>query len=224
MVIEPDEDAEGMEAMRIGEIGDGGPDDGFVGDIEVDIVGVAESGGAPIDLEDFGALIFDDQPVAWFEGFSDFEGDAGDDIAEEILHGKADDSDDDGGTENHSLDILAIDAADDEEDRGDDGENGEDLAKKLRGRLVLFLFIPEFPEVAFEDGDGEEGAKEDGCGAAEFEKFVTTNKLVIKDFQRDPESEDHAEALIEDTKFDAGVAFENFAEGDGEKVNDRNGD
>jgi len=224
MVIEPDEDAEGMEAMRIGEIGDGGPDDGFVGDIEVDIVGVAESGGAPIDLEDFGALIFDDQPVAWFEGFSDFEGDAGDDIAEEILHGKADDSDDDGGTENHSLDILAIDAADDEEDRGDDGENGEDLAKKLRGRLVLFLFIPEFPEVAFEDGDGEEGAKEDGCGAAEFEKFVTTNKLGIKDFERDPEGEDYAEALIEDTKFDAGVAFENFAEGDGEKVNDRNGD
>ena len=224
MVIEPDEDAEGMEAMRIGEIGDGGTDDGFVGDIEVDIVGIAESGGAPIDLEDFGVLIFDDQPVAWFEGFSDFEGDAGDDIAEEILHGKADDADDDGGTENHSLDILAIDAANDEEDRGDDGENGEDLAKKLGGGLVLFLFIPEFPEVAFEDGDGEEGAKEDGCGAAEFEKFVTTNKLGIKDFEGDPEGEDYAEALIEDAKFDAGVAFENFAEGDGEKVNDRDGD
>jgi len=86
------------------------------------------------------------------------------------------------------------------------------------------LFIPEFPEVAFEDGDGEEGAKEDGCGAAEFEKFVTTNKLGIKDFERDPEGEDDTEALIEDAKFDAGVAFENFAEGDGEKVNDRNGD
>lgn len=224
MVIEPDEDAEGMAAMRIGEIGDGGPDDGLVGDIEVDIVGVAESGGAPVDLEDFGVLIFDDQPVAWLEGFSDFEGDAGDDIAEEILHGKADDADDDGGTENHSLDILAIDAADDEEDRGDDGENGEDLAKKLGGGLVLFLFIPEFPEVAFEDGDGEEGAKEDGCGAAEFEKFVTTNELGIKDFDGDPEGEDYAEALIEDAKFDAGVAFENFAEGDGEKVNDRDGD
>ena len=224
MVIEPDEDAEGMEAMRIGEIGDGGTDNGFVGDIEVDIVGVAESSGAPIDLEDFGVLIFDDQPVAWLEGFSDFEGDTRDDIAEEILHGKADDPDDDGGTENHSLDILPIDGADDEDDRSDDGQNGEDLAKKLGGRLVPFLFVPEFPEVAFKDGDGEEGAKEDGCGAAEFEKFVAINELGIKDFERDPEGEDYAEALIKDAKFDAGVAFENFAEGDGENVNDRDGD
>ena len=62
--------------------------------------------------------------------------DAGDDVAEQILHRKADDADDHRRAEDRALNGVSVDATDDDEDRDDEEHEADELAEKLR-RLRL---------------------------------------------------------------------------------------
>ena len=91
-----------VEVAGVGEIDDCAADDRRIGDVEVMVVIGAQAGRAPVDLDDLGVLVFDDEPVARLERLADLEGNARDDIPEQILHGPADDADDNCRGEQHA--------------------------------------------------------------------------------------------------------------------------
>ena len=213
-----------MLARGIGEVGDGGADDRLVGDVEIDVVVRAESRGAPVDLDDLGVLLVDLQPVAGLERFADFQRDARDDVAEQILHREADDADDDGRTEDHALDGIAVNAADDDEDGNDEKNEARELGEEFRSLRVLVLFKPDFPVIAPHECQDENRAEEDVGGAERVHCPKALGKIRLENFQRQPDRKGETEKLVERAEMDAGAALEKPPKAERHREQQRNGD
>ena len=213
-----------MLPRRVGEIGDGRADDRFVRDVEVDVVVRAQAGGAPVDLDDLGVLALHLQPVARLERLADLQRDAGDDVAEQVLHREADDADDHGRSENHALDAVPVNPADDDEKGDDDDDQRGDLAEKFRGFFLLVPLVPQLPVVALHQRQDENRAEQHIGRTGEAHHGFAIRKVGAENLQRKPEREDDAEKVVEQSELDAGVALQPAPERDGADVEHRDGD
>ena len=186
-----------MLASGVGKIYDGPPGDMFVRDVGVNGVVVAETRGAPVHLDNFDMLPFHNEPVAWLKWLADFQRDAGDDVAEQILHRKGDDADDDGGTEERALDGFAVDNTDDEDhDNHDDGEPHE-LAEEFWRLDVAAFFKPTLPKIAAQQREEHEPAEDEGHSAEVLHHGTAPREIESREDVGQPDRDHQAKEDVE---------------------------
>ena len=143
------------------------PDDLVIRNVEINVVVGAQAGGAPVDLHDFGEAIAHLQPVAHFVGPADLQRDAGNNSAEKILSGKAEDDGRDAGAGEKALELgfSVINEAEDEKQRDEENEESNHLAQEMRNGRLPLLFEIIIPEVTIDESDHHDGAHENKHGA-----------------------------------------------------------
>ena len=224
-VVEADGDAHGVLARRVGEIRDGGADDRLVRDVEVDVVVGAQPGGAPVHLDDFGVLLVHDEPVAGLEGLADLERDAGDDIGERLLHGKAEHHRRRARRGEGRRDVRGVAKVEqDPEQRRDEEQHGEDLPEEFRGLDLLLALEPALPEIPVHECQDEEGREHCNRRSEMPHPRPMLRAVNACDEQRQPDGQRHGEELIHHAERDAVTALQPAPESDGDDIQQRDGD
>src|SRR5205823_8799849 len=141
------------------QIDDGLPDNFVVWNVEVDTVVSTQTSGAPVDLHDFGEAFANLQPVAHPKGPANLQLDAGDDSAEKVLPGKAenDSGDPRPGEKALELGFSVIAEAEDEKKSDEKNEEAKDSGKKGGVGGWRLLLEVEVQEKRVREGENEGG-------------------------------------------------------------------
>ena len=101
-------------------------------------------------------LPLDHEPVARFERLADLEGDAGDDVPQQILQGEAEHDGGDARAREQAGNGEPVADLQHHEERGDEDQQRDELTEKLRRLRVRLALKPRLPEIAPHQRDHEE--------------------------------------------------------------------
>src|ERR1700719_2701201 len=125
-----------MHLRRVMEVNDRALDDLVVGNVEINGVVGAQPRRTPVDLSDLAVSVANLQPVADFVWSVNLQRHSGDDSAEQILAGDAEDDHSDARTGEQTLQLTfrVIADAEHQEQRDQKDQCAEYLAQKMRDR------------------------------------------------------------------------------------------